>query len=73
MVAQLAGGIIDVADDVPRAREEGVTGLGEHRLAPQAVEELLTELSLKIYNLLAQRWLSKIRAFRGPGEVLGLG
>ncbi len=53
--------------------KEGRAGLCEHGFAPESVEELVTNFSFKIYNLLTQRRLRYITVLGCSGEIAEIG
>jgi len=53
MVAELLGGAFNFKEDPPGPLQEGDSGFGEHGLAAEAVEQLVADLVLQVYNLLA--------------------
>src|SRR4051794_13730536 len=73
MVAKLLRGVLDFEKDTPRALQERCPRFGQHRLAPQAVEQFMTDLRFQLQNLLAKRWLRHMRPGCRAGEVLGIG
>ncbi|HVU34059.1 MAG TPA: hypothetical protein VHE61_11530 [Opitutaceae bacterium] len=62
MVAELLGRVLDFEENPASAFQEGGARFRQDGLASEPVEKFVADLTLKIQNLLAKRWLGDIAA-----------
>jgi hypothetical protein len=61
--------VLDLRERGARVGQQGLAGRGQRDRAPVPVEQPFTELGLQALDLLADRGLSDVEPFGGPGEV----